>query len=105
MIFTYLLISLSLTLIIELTIARINKISLKYAIMVNIITNPTTVILYYWAYSLNLNLTITIIILEICVILAEYILYKGIHKRPLLFSIIVNLSSFGIGFILQNCIL
>ncbi len=101
MIFLYLLLSLLITLIIEIPIAYLNKISVKYALMVNVVTNPMAVIIYYWSIYLQFNSTVTIILIEILVVLAEWLLYKNLHKKPFLLSVIINAISFGIGFLLQ----
>ncbi len=100
MIFVSLVVSLLMTLVIETPIARLQKIPLRRAIAVNVLTNPSAVILYHWAVFLNLNLFAVVIILELLVVITEGQLYKGYHRHPWRFSIAVNTLSFAMGLLL-----
>ena len=101
---TSLLKSLIKTLIIELIISIIlgikNKDDIKVVICANIITNCimlfNNMILYFYI----------VIILEIIVFIVEFIIYKKCLKfdkiSPIVISLINNLSSFGIGVIINT---
>ena len=103
--------SLLLTLIIELTVSIIlgirNKDDIKVIICANICTNP--VIVYITSCILLLNNMViyftSVIILEICVCIVEYLIYKkclDLKKiSPFVLSLINNISSFGIGIIIS----
>ncbi len=98
MIFFSLLLSLALTLIIELPLAALFKIPIKRALLVNILTNPAVVLLFHWASFLSLPTLPVVVILEICAIATEGYFYKGYHKRPFLVAIILNVISYSVGF-------
>ncbi len=100
MIFVSLIVSLTLTLVIELPIARIQRIPLKRAIAVNVLTNPLAVILYHWAKYFSFNIIIIILFIELLVVITEGYFYRGYHPHPWVFSIAVNTISFGIGLLL-----
>ena len=109
---TSLLKSLTKTLIIELIISIIlgikNKDDIKVVICANIITNP--VIVYITNCIMLFNNMILyffiVIILEIIVFIVEFIIYKKCLKfdkiSPIVISLINNLSSFGIGVIINT---
>ncbi len=98
MIFVSLLISLALTLIIELPLAHLFKIPIKRALSVNILTNPVVVLLFHWASFLSLPTLPIVVILEVCAIATEGYFYRGYHKRPFLVSVIMNVISYSVGF-------
>ena len=103
--------SLTKTLIIELIVSVIlgikDKHDIKVIICANIITNP--VIVYITNCIMLFNNMILyfyiVIILEIIVFIVEFIIYKKCLKfdkiSPIIISLINNLSSFGIGGIIN----
>lgn len=104
-IFTGLLISLGLTLALELIFALISGIrrekDLLLVCMVNIITNPVVVFLYYLASRTNAAVQmLALIILEVLAVAVEALYYKTYSeqiRRPILFAIGANVFSFFIG--------
>lgn len=106
-----LIISLILTIIIELGISLIlgirKKCDIYVVILVNICTNPIVVYIANCLKLLNnMVYNIVIVILEIMVVIVEFELYKrylkAYKKSPLALSIINNTLSFGIGLIINN---
>ena len=107
------LICLSSTIVIELIMSLLlgirNKKDILNVILVNIMTNPLVVsILMYITYNRLLNITISIIILEILVILTEGFTYKKVLTfdkiNPYVLSLILNITSYFIGGLLNNII-
>lgn len=107
------LICLSSTIMIELIMSLLlgirNKKDILNIILVNIMTNPLVVsILMYITYNRLFNTTISIIILEILVILTEGFTYKKVLTfdkiNPYVLSLILNISSYFIGRVLNNII-
>ncbi len=107
------LICLSSTIMIELIMSLLlgirNKKDILNVILVNIMTNPLVVsILMYITYYRLFNTTISIIILEILVILTEGFTYKKVLTfdkiNPYVLSLILNISSYFIGRVLNNII-
>lgn len=107
------LICLSSTIVIELIMSLLlgirNKKDILNVILVNIMTNPLIVsILMYITYNRLFNITISIIILEILVILTEGFTYKKVLTfdkiNPYVLSLILNISSYFIGGLLNNII-
>jgi hypothetical protein len=107
------LICLSSTIVIELIMSLLlgirNKKDILNVILVNIMTNPLVVsILMYITYNRLFNTTISIIILEILVILTEGFTYKKVLTfdkiNPYVLSLILNISSYFIGELLNNII-
>lgn len=107
------LICLSSTIMIELIMSLLlgirNKKDILNVILVNIMTNPLVVsILMYITYNRLFNTTISIIILEILVILTEGFAYKKVLTfdkiNPYALSLILNISSYFIGGLLNNII-
>jgi hypothetical protein len=107
------LICLSSTIVIELIMSLLlgirNKKDILNVILVNIMTNPLVVsILMYITYNRLFNTTISIIILEILVILTEGFTYKKVLTfdkiNPYVLSLILNISSYFIGGLLNNII-
>lgn len=107
------LICLSSTIMIELIMSLLlgirNKKDILNVILVNIMTNPLVVsILMYITYNRLFNTTISIIILEILVILTEGFTYKKVLTfdkiNPYVLSLILNISSYFIGRLLNNII-
>lgn len=107
------LICLSSTIVIELIMSLLlgirNKKDILNVILVNIMTNPLVVsILMYITYNRLFNTTISIIMLEILVILTEGFTYKKVLTfdkiNPYVLSLILNISSYFIGELLNNII-
>ena len=107
------LICLSSTIMIELIMSLLlgirNKKDILNVILVNIMTNPLVLsILMYITYNRLFNTTISIIILEILVILTEGFTYKKVLTfdkiNPYVLSLILNISSYFIGRVLNNII-
>ena len=107
------LICLSSTIVIELIMSLLlgirNKKDILNVILVNIMTNPLVVsILMYITYNRLFNTTISIIILETLVILTEGFVYKKVLTfdkiNPYVLSLILNISSYFIGGLLNNII-
>lgn len=107
------LICLSSTIVIELIMSLLlgirNKKDILNVILVNIMTNPLVVsMLMYITYNRLFNTTISIIILEILVILTEGFTYKKVLTfdkiNPYVLSLILNISSYFIGGLLNNII-
>lgn len=107
------LICLSSTIMIELIMSLLlgirNEKDILNVILVNIMTNPLVVsILMYITYNRLFNTTISIIILEILVILTEGFTYKKVLTfdkiNPYVLSLILNISSYFIGRVLNNII-
>ena len=105
-------ISLASTLILEagffLLIGKRNKKDLLLVIMVNIITNPAVVLLYWLAvlYT-DINKIFTTAALEVFAVAAEGYYYKKYgwdFKRPYLFSLAANAFSLGVGMLVQKFI-
>lgn len=107
------LICLSSTIVIELIMSLLlgirNKKDILNVILVNIMTNPLIVsIIMYITYNRIFNTTISIIILEILVVLTEGFTYKKVLTfdkiNPYVLSLILNISSYFIGGLLNNII-
>ena len=107
------LICLSSTIMIELIMSLLlgirNEKDILNVILVNIMTNPLVVsILMYITYNRLFNTTISIITLEILVILTEGFTYKKVLTfdkiNPYVLSLILNISSYFIGRVLNNII-
>jgi len=110
---TALAISLALTLVFEAAFFFIagkrNRKDLLLVILVNVLTNPIVVLLYWIsAYFTNWNLTIVKIPLELFAVLTEgycYSKYGQTFKRPFMFSLAANAFSFTAGVLIQRVIL
>lgn len=106
-----LLISLFLTIIIELTVSFIigirDKDDIKVVILVNICTNPIVVYIAncLMLFTNDFIYNIGVAILEILVVIVEFVLYKKYLKfdklSPFAISLINNVISFSIGFIIN----
>jgi len=102
-------ISLALTLVLEsgffLLIGKRNKKDLLLVALVNVLTNPAVVLIYWLAvvYA-GYNRIIIIAVLEVLAVLTEGYLYKK-HgqefKRPYGFSLFANIFSYGTGLVIQ----
>ena len=107
-----LIISLFLTIVIELSISLIlgirKKEDIYIVILVNICTNPIVVTIANYLILIGINkliYNIIVIIMEIAVVFAEYAMYKkylkSYKKSPLLLSLINNSTSYLIGIIIN----
>ena len=105
-----LIISLILTLIVEIgffyIIGKRNKKDLLLVVLVNILTNPSIVSIY-WILTLytSINQIMIKILLEFSAVIAEGYYYRKYgmdFKRPYLFSFAANSISFGTGILLQQ---
>lgn len=102
-------ISLGLTIVIELLFALIigirNRKDLLLVVLVNILTNPPVVFIYYLLYFYTAWSGMLVKIpLEILAVLVEGYYYKSFGKefrRPFLFSLFANTISFGIGILIN----
>ena len=102
--------SLVLTLALEigffLLIGKRHKKDLLLVVLVNVITNPVVVLLYWLAFLYtDWNTTVVKIPLEAFAILFEWYYYKKYgqsFKRPFVFSVAANAFSFSIGVLLQR---
>ncbi len=100
--------SLGLTLFIELSIAYLMHLrgkSLLLVLLVNVLTNPAVVYLSLLGqHLLHLHPLVFQIPLEAIVLVTEALIYQYQDRavpRPWLLSVIANLSSWGIGLILD----
>lgn len=105
-------VSLALTLVLEtgyfLLTGKRDRKDLLLLIMVNILTNPV-VVLVYWLAALytRINRVAVIVPLELAAVLVEGIYYKKYgrsFKRPYLFALTANVFSYGVGLLLQMLI-
>ena len=110
-----LVVSLLLTLVIELAVSLILGVRDKNDILVialaNIITNPVAVYIYgcISKYSSAIMIMIgTVILIETAVVIIEYLIFKRYLSlkriNPFLFSFIINALSFFIGMIITRFI-
>lgn len=107
-----LIISLVLTIIIELSISLILGIKtyndIRTIILVNICTNPIVVYIANIINLLNNNwiYILVVIILEMIVVIVEFKLYnkylKDYSKSKFIFSLVNNISSYMIGVLINN---
>jgi len=109
-ILTSLAISLALTLLFEIgfyfIVGKRDKKDLLLVVLVNTLTNPI-VVLVYWIAHFNTNWSTVLILtpLEVFAVLTEgyiYDRYAQSIKRPFLFSLGANVFSFSLGFLLQH---
>jgi len=86
-----------------------NKKDLLLVILVNTLTNPIVVLLYWIAYyNTNWNTVLVLIPLEVFAVLTEGFIYSRYAvsiKRPFLFSLAANAFSFTLGYLLQHFVL
>lgn len=103
-------ISLVSTLVLEIgfffIVGKRNKKDLLLVVLVNVLTNPVVVLLYWLAvlYT-DWNKTIVKIPLELFAILTEgyyYMKYGQSFKRPFIFSLAANAFSLSISILLQQ---
>ncbi len=75
-------------------------------VLVNLLTNPAVVLLYHLSTGLwGLNPVWVTALLECVAIAAEWQYYKRCSeqlKHPFLFALLVNLFSYGVGYIIQR---
>ena len=109
-----LVVSLLLTIIIEISCSLIigirEKEDLNVLFWTNVLTNPVVVYIANCVKILNNNMiyNIVVFIMEILVIIVEFIIYKKLlnykKKSPLLISSINNIVSFSLGIIISKII-
>ena len=109
-----LVISLGLTIIIELLISFIigirNSEDIKVVLWANVLTNPIVVYTANCIKLLNNNLiyNIIVIIMEIMAVIVEYVVFKKYlkfrKKSPIFISSVNNIISFVLGIIINKCI-
>lgn len=102
-------ISLAATIILELLFALFwgirNKKDLLLLCLVNLLTNPVVVFIYYISkfYS-DLDLIVVVLVLEVLAVLLEGFYYKRygkMYRDPYYFSFFANVFSFAIGKIIS----
>ncbi len=104
-IYKILFIGLFLTLVIELAFAVVWKVShddIKLVVLVNIVTNPLVVLLYYILLQNGVSGMGCVLVLEFSAIAFEGIVYKlktNISK-PIIFAVLANAISYGMGLLL-----
>lgn len=73
--------------------------------LVNVLTNPPVVLLYYTATGLwHWNAIAVTIVLEAAAVIVEWRCYRAYSeqvKRPFLFALLVNLFSYGVGCVIN----
>lgn len=102
--------SLATTLVLEagffLLIGKRNKKDLLLVILVNVLTNPVVVLLYWLSVMYTVwDRTLVKIPLEFFAVATEWLYYKKYAseiRRPFIFSLSANVFSFGIGMLLQQ---
>ena len=101
-----LLISLSLTLLLEEAFALVWGLrgrDLGLVALMNVMTNPAAVTLWFLARRiLHWNGLWLVLLLEALVVLAEGLCCRGQIRRPWTFALLVNLFSYGMGQLLQT---
>jgi len=104
-----LLLSLGLTLVFEAAfffcIGNRDKRDLLLLVLVNVITNPVVVLLFWLnSYYTRWNVVLVTAVLEVLAVMAEGLYYKRYgqsFRRPFLFSLAANAVSYGLGLLLQ----
>ena len=104
--------SLALTLVFEVAfffiVGKRDKKDLLLVIMVNVLTNPVVVLLYWLSFLYtDWNQTVVKIPLEVFAVLTEGFYFKKYgqtFKRPFLFSLAANAFSFFLGVLLQQIV-
>lgn len=107
MIFSALFCSLLLTLLLEaaffLLCGKRDKKDFLLCLLLNLLTNPPVVLLYWLAALAGASRWAAAAVLEACAILAEgwgYRRYGRQFGHPLLFSLLANAFSYGVGLLL-----
>ena len=105
-----LIISLSLTIVFELSMSLIlgirNSNDILVCVLVNTCTNPVVVFIanLLYVYGNNTIYNIVVILMEITVVIVEFILYRKFlqdyKKSPFVLSLINNFFSYTIGLLL-----
>lgn len=103
-------ISLTMTLILELTYAFLwglrGRHNLFLVILVNVLTNPIVVFLHYWClYRSELNIGIVTLFLEAGAVLTEGLCYRKLGRkieRPFLFALSANAFSYAMGELINS---
>ncbi len=96
-------ISLGLTIVLELMFSLVcrvrNRMDLLLVCLVNVITNPVVVFLYYLAAGSSVSVAV-LAVLEVLAVVVEAYFYKSYGEkisRPVLFALGANCFSFFIG--------
>lgn len=101
-----LVISLAMTLVLELAFARFwgirSRHDLKVAVLVNVLTNPIVVFVYYYVRirRIPVHTGWVTLIMEVLAVVTEALLYKKYARtldRPWLFSVSANAFSYAVG--------
>lgn len=106
---TVLAVSLLLTLVFEEGFALVwglrGRRELGLVALVNMLTNPPVVLLYYTAAGLwHWNAVLVTVALEAAAVLVEWRCYRAYSeqvKRPFLFALVINLFSYGAGCVIN----
>ena len=106
---TVLAMSLTLTLILEEGFALVwglrGRRELGLVALVNVLTNPPVVLLYYTATGLrHWNAVLVTVVLEAAAVIVEWRCYRAYSeqvKRPFLFALLINLFSYGAGCVIN----
>ena len=109
-IFKTLVVSLFLTLVLELffvwMVEKREKRNLLLAVLVNVLTNPFVVSMYYITlFYTNWNRTMVVCVLEASAVLAEWICYKKCGEKiryPFLLSAGANCFSYFLGAVIER---
>lgn len=98
-------ISLILTLVLELSFALLWGVQRRGLLVVglmNLMTNPAAVLLHFCCVTvLGWTGFFPVLVLETAVVIVEGFCCRGLIPRPWLFSLCVNVFSYGIGELLQ----
>lgn len=102
-------ISLCITLTAELLLAFLvgarKKKCIISVLLVNILTNPAVVLLYYMnSWYFGLPVILFTVILELCAFLTEAVCYVKLDsgfKHPVIFSAMANIFSYCIGYLIS----
>ncbi|MCL2323385.1 MAG: hypothetical protein FWC47_14935 [Oscillospiraceae bacterium] len=87
-------------------IGKRNKKDMMLLVLVNVLTNPAVVLIYWMVFLYtDWNTVVTKILLEVSVVLIEGYYYKKFgqdFKHPFIFSAAANGFSYGMGVLLNN---
>ena len=106
---TVLAVSLALTLVFEEGFALVwglrGKRELGLVALVNVLTNPPVVLLYYTAAGLwHWDALLVTFVLETAAVIVEWQCYRAYSeqvKKPFLFALVINLFSYGAGCVIN----
>ena len=95
-----LIVSLALTLVLEMVFALVwgvRKKGLLIVALMNLLTNPAVVTLHFLCVNWLGWTVLPVVALELAAMVVEGFCCRGVVKRPWLFAVLVNLFSFTIG--------